>query len=298
MKRFDVGVLAIAVAVLTLLGCAKGVADGAAQTTASSPSASVTSPSASPTPSVTTPSPGPTTPRPTVTGSKSPSAKPSTTQGPVASGPVQQPPLGTKVDCARVACVALTFDDGPGRRTAELVATLTAANTPATFFMLSSVAANNKSGAAAVSSNPHMEVANHTVSHPNLRQLGSSAVQREVATAKQRLEQQTGRTITLFRPPYGAYNKTVTGVAASSGQAIILWDVDTLDWQHRNSAKVVSNAMKSVRPGSIILMHDIHSSTIDSIPNLMKSLNKAGYTMVTVGTLLGTTKPGGVYQSR
>lgn len=175
---------------------------------------------------------------------------------------------------------------------------LVRADVPATFFMLSSTAANNKETATAIGANPHMEVANHSITHPNLRTLSAGGVDHQVIGAQGRLERLTGRKITLFRPPYGATNGNVKAAAAHSGQAIILWDVDTRDWEHRNSARVVSTALQQVRPGSIILMHDIHSSTVDAVPNLIKALNQRGYTLVTVSTLLGGAKAGQTYTRR
>ncbi len=275
---------------------------GCAQTEVSNPSPQVSAPSpstkATQTATTRKPVPSTSTKKATSKPSSPRSSSTPTRTTPKPAKPVTQPPLGTKVDCSKVACAALTFDDGPGRRSGELLRMLVKANAPATFFMLSSTAANNKQTAAAIAANPAMEIANHSISHPDLRNLSASGVSRQVVDAKQRLETQTGRTIDLFRPPYGSSNSTVRAAAASSGQAIIMWDVDTMDWSHRNSAKVVSIALRQVRAGSIILMHDIHSSTVDAVPNLIKALNQRGYTLVTVGTLLGTTKGGQTYSRR
>jgi peptidoglycan/xylan/chitin deacetylase (PgdA/CDA1 family) len=84
------------------------------------------------------------------------------------------------------------------------------------------------------------------------------------------------------RPPYGAHN---TQVDALIDAPLVLWDVDTLDWKHRDPAKVASIAMQEVRDGSIILMHDIHESTVKAVPELVKQLKRQGYTPVTVDEL-------------
>lgn len=305
-RRTDLIVIGLGITALILIGCATTAPTvNQAQTIPAVSTATTASSSASETPQ-------PPTSTPSATVTKTPSAAPSSAAAspskkasgttapgkPVARGAVTQPPLGTQVNCAVTACVALTFDDGPGTRTAELVQTLAKANVPATFFMLSSVAANNPSGAAAVAANPSMEIANHSISHANLANASAATVNKEMVTSQKRLEKQTGRKITLFRPPYGAMNSTVKKTAASSGQAIITWDVDTLDWKHRTPAKTVSIALSEVSPGSIILMHDIHSSTVKAVPDLIAALNKRGYTMVTVSTLLGSVTPGKVYSHR
>lgn len=300
-RRVDVVVAVTAAVALILVGCAKeNIGQPVAQPSTTSASATplvTTSASAIATTPSQTPSTTSATSSPTAT-SASPTSHTSSGSPHRSKTPVTQPPLGTNVDCGKVACVALTFDDGPGTQAASLVRTLTDARTPATFFMLSSVAANNKAGAAAVGNNLYMEVGNHSISHPNLTTLGASAQQRQIVTSQQRLEAQTGRKVTLFRPPYGSWNGSVRKIAAKSGQSLILWNVDTLDWKHRNSAKVVSTAMSEVRPGSIVLMHDIHPTTVAAVPNLIVALNKAGYTLVTVSTLLGNPVPGKVYSGR
>lgn len=65
-----------------------------------------------------------------------------------------------------------------------------------------------------------------------------------------------------------------------------MWSVDSLDWKSRNAAAVNEKVMSNVAPGSIVLLHDIHASTADALPQLLTSLGKQGYQMVTVSQLL------------
>lgn len=67
---------------------------------------------------------------------------------------------------------------------------------------------------------------------------------------------------------------------------IALWDVDTLDWKHRNGQQLLASVKDSVKDGSIILMHDIHPSTADGLDAVMAYLQENGYTFVTVSELL------------
>lgn len=225
--------------------------------------------------------------------SKSPSKKP-----PVARQPVVQPPLGTQVDCKQVACVALTFDDGPGAKTPTLLKTLTDANAPATFFMMGNSVSIHQDTVRAIAATQGMEIANHTVSHPLLPGMSRSRIDWQIGTNESRLEALAGRPVTLFRPPYGGQNAAVRSSAAAHGEAIILWSVDTLDWKYRNTARVANVAVGQARPGAIILMHDIHATTVAAVPDIIKRLNAKGYTLVTVTTLLGQTVPGKVYTGR
>ena len=87
---------------------------------------------------------------------------------------------------------------------------------------------------------------------------------------------------TTFRPPYGAVNQTVR---AQTDLPVILWDVDTLDWKHRDADQLIDIVESSVKDGSIILMHDIHQSTADGLEAVLAYLQSEGYEFVTVSNL-------------
>ncbi len=56
---------------------------------------------------------------------------------------------------------------------------------------------------------------------------------------------------------------------------MILWNVDTLDWKTRNTQSTIDSVMKNLKDGDIVLMHDIHSQTIDAKHwNLSRNLKK------------------------
>jgi peptidoglycan/xylan/chitin deacetylase (PgdA/CDA1 family) len=95
-----------------------------------------------------------------------------------------------------------------------------------------------------------------------------------------------------FRPPYGNFTlRQKNWAAANYGYKIILWDVDTLDWQHHNPAKTESIALAQARSGSIILQHDIHKTTVDAMPPTLDGLLAKGFKFVTVSELVAMDKP-------
>jgi peptidoglycan/xylan/chitin deacetylase (PgdA/CDA1 family) len=100
-----------------------------------------------------------------------------------------------------------------------------------------------------------------------------------------------------MRPPYGATDRRVGAVAKALGFAQILWDVDTDDWRDHNSALVAHRAVSRARRGDIILMHDIHPTTVDAVPAILNGLDRRGFTLVTVPDLLGAhpLRPGRAY---
>jgi hypothetical protein len=99
--------------------------------------------------------------------------------------------------------------------------------------------------------------------------------------------------VVSFRPPYGSFTVTQRAWAASRfGYRTILWDVDPLDWKVRDSAKVEAEILRGTTPGSIVLMHDIHKTTVDAVPAVIKGLSERGLEFVTVSALISMDKGG------
>ena len=178
--------------------------------------------------------------------------------------------------------VALTFDDGPEPKvTPQILETLQKYDAKATFFMLGSRVEYYPEIARDVQSAGH-ELGNHTWNHPNLVKANAKKISEEINKTSTIIEDITGQKATLFRPPYGSFNKTVS---EQSDLPIILWDVDTLDWKHRSSDQLLAYVKQNTRDGSIILMHDIHQSTADGLDAVLAYLKDEGYEFVTVSQL-------------
>jgi peptidoglycan/xylan/chitin deacetylase (PgdA/CDA1 family) len=198
-------------------------------------------------------------------------------------------------DCARLACVALTFDDGPSEATPALLDALDAARVKATFFVVGQQV-------EAFPAELRREVAdgqvigNHSFTHPVLGSLTPQQVHDELADTQSAVYRVAGVRPTLMRPPYGSYSAAVR----SFGLPLVVWDVDSMDWSHHDPAMVLRRAAAGVRPGSIILMHDTQPETLAAVPQLIRNLRAAGYTLVTVAELFSGTRlvPGSVYRDR
>ncbi|MFI6516826.1 polysaccharide deacetylase family protein [Spirillospora sp. NPDC050679] len=199
-----------------------------------------------------------------------------------------------RTDCTRAKCVALTFDDGPGPYTARLLDDLAAAKARATFFVVGDNADVHADLLRREAAEGH-EIGNHTQSHRDLSRLPAVKVNSDVQRTQQVVRGTVGRAPTLLRPPYGATDATVAGVARSLGLQQIMWSVDTEDWRDRDSEIVANRAVKHARPGAVILMHDIHRTTVDAVPDILRRLAGKGYTFVTVSDLLAgrNVPPGG-----
>ncbi len=82
-------------------------------------------------------------------------------------------------------------------------------------------------------------------------------------------------------------SERLTKITKEMGLAQVLWTVDPLDWEHRDSEYVEKRVLKSVKPGYVVLMHDIHPTTVKAVPKIIDRLAAVGYTFVTVSELYG-----------
>lgn len=224
---------------------------------------------------------------------------PAKVPAPPASKPDRRPSGGGTggVDCSVESCVALTFDDGPNAQTSRLLGILADRGVKATFFMVGQSVASNPAIARAAADAGH-QLGNHTWRHPDLTTLDAAGVRDQLASTENAIEEATGIVPTIQRPPYGAWDETVKSVSGDLGLSLILWDVDTLDWQHRDPAKTLEIVKANTHRGSIVLMHDIHSTSVDAVNDVISYLQGEGHTLVTVDQLMGgSTSPGSVYYS-
>lgn len=195
-------------------------------------------------------------------------------------------------DCRVEKCVALTFDDGPGSYTPELLKTLAQYDAKATFFLIGKNVAKYPDIVKAEFAAGH-EIGNHTWSHEHLTKMSVAAAQKDLKKTDEAIKHAIGKNPTLIRPPFGALGPALK---KSLDVPVALWDVDTLDWKTRDTKKTVKTAEKVV-PGSIVLMHDIHESTVKAVPKILEDLKSQGYHFVTVTQIIGKPKDGIGYGS-
>lgn len=171
--------------------------------------------------------------------------------------------------------VALTYDDGPTPQfTRPLLAALNGAGARATFFDLGSRVQQYPDLARATTS-AGMWLGNHSWSHPYLTRLPATDLTRELATTQDAIRRATGRTPTLFRPPYGDTNSTVQAEARRQGLTQVVWSVDTQDWNNASTASIVQRAT-SAGAGGVVLMHDGYQTTVDAVPQIVHGLRAKG----------------------
>ena len=216
---------------------------------------------------------------------KPPEPKPEPKPAPAVQAPA--PTTGNKV-------IALTFDDGPGPYTAHLLDVLDQYGAKATFFLIGSKVSSQANIVRSIHARGH-QLGNHSWSHPELPKLPVDQIADEIDRTNDAIKQATGVTPAILRPPYGAVNGVVLEQLRLRGMSSILWSVDTRDWADRNSEIVCSRAVAGARPGAIILMHDIHQTSVSAVPCILSALKQQGYSFVTVQGLLGNMAAGAGY---
>ncbi len=183
--------------------------------------------------------------------------------------------------------VAVTFDDGPSAALTPQVLDIFARHgAHATFFVQGQNANRNRSILARAVAEGH-EVGSHTWSHINMRASGTDTIIRELDRTSAVIEAATGSRPKVMRPPYGATNRALIDMVYSRyGMPAILWDVDTNDWRKPGVQTVINRAVGKAKPGSIILLHDIHSSTVKAVEGIVTGLQARGFKLVTVSELI------------
>ncbi|GLW05551.1 deacetylase [Microtetraspora sp. NBRC 13810] len=207
------------------------------------------------------------------------------------------PAKPTPVDCAKVKCIALTFDDGPGKYAGTLLDTLKKHNAKATFMLEGQYVKARPAFAKRMVTEGH-QIGNHSYTHPHLRDLAPFEIREELERTEEAIVKATGQRSSVIRPPYGEFNADVQQVAADMKMPLVLWNGGSRDWATKNTDAIYKEVLRNAKRDRVILMHDWVEQTVQVMPKLLTELEKQGYHMVTVSQLLRNGKklqPGEIY---
>lgn len=185
--------------------------------------------------------------------------------------------------------VALTFDDGPSPGyTEQVLEVLRRYQVKATFFWLGRMVEAHPDLARAVVAEGHA-VGNHTWNH-RTAQSDEATAQAEIEATSREIEQVTGTSTRLFRPPGGRLNNGLSDWALRGGYTVVMWSVQSNDWEKSSLPQdIVQNVLQAAQPGTIVLLHDgggDRSRTIEALPQIIEALQAEGYRFVTIPELL------------
>ncbi|GAA5817023.1 hypothetical protein MFLAVUS_010558 [Mucor flavus] len=224
--------------------------------------------------------------------------------------------------CTVPGTIALTFDDGPYEYTWALADALKAAGVTGTFFMNGEnwVDVNKQSVKTSAGTKTYKQVikhvydqghqlASHTYTHLELGGQTAAKVKSEMTKMETVFRSVIGKNPVHMRPPAGVLSDTALTVLGDLGYKVILWDLDSNDWQYTDSSNigkeqknykdVIEKDAKKNPQGHIALHHDVYKKTVeDLVPWVVKYIKgKKNYKFVSVAECLGGTK-GSAYKTK
>ena len=188
--------------------------------------------------------------------------------------------------------IAITFDDGPhATLTPKLLDMLAARRIKATFFVVGQCVADLPEIVKRAAREGH-EIASHSWSHPNLGKMSDEAVRSQLQRTDDAIKAAIGTRPTVMRPPYGSITpRQKSWIHDEFGYKTIIWDVDPFDWKRPGVNVVRDRIVNQTKPGSIILVHDIHPASVEAMPSTFDQLLAKGFKFATVSELLAMARP-------
>ncbi len=183
--------------------------------------------------------------------------------------------------------IAISFDAAWGNDDTEtLIKILKEYDVPATFFVVGAWVDKYPESVKALS-NAGFDIENHSNSHPYMTKISTSKIEEEINACNQKIKAITGKTPTLFRPPYGDYDNIVVSCAEKCGTTAIQWSVDSHDWMDNATAQsIAQRVISKTQNGSIILCHNDAEHTPEALPTILKTLKEQGYEFVLIRDLI------------
>lgn len=196
--------------------------------------------------------------------------------------------------------VVLTFDDGPDSvYTPQILDILKKYNIKASFFIVGENGEANPDIIERIYKEGH-ELGNHTFTHPNVADISDKRAKMELNTTQRLVQELTGHSMVMFRPPYVADAEPSTPnellpilKAQKEGYTMIGELIDPSDWEQPKSSVIVNRVMSQLSNGNIILLHDAggnRENTVKALPIIIEKLKSKGYKFVTIHDLLGKTR--------
>ena len=131
-----------------------------------------------------------------------------------------------------------------------------------------------------------MREVTHSETHPHMPKLSAEKMTEELKTSSQKITAITGKTVEIFRPPFGDYNNTLIEVCEAQNIIPIQWDVDSLDWKGYSAAVINKRVTDKVKNGSIVLFHNNSDNILEALPLVIETLKLKGFSFEPVGNVI------------
>ncbi|MGA8851035.1 MAG: bifunctional polysaccharide deacetylase/glycosyltransferase family 2 protein [Aeromicrobium sp.] len=194
--------------------------------------------------------------------------------------------------------VALTFDDGPTRYTAEILDVLRREQVSATFFVIGSRVVARPDLVRRMIDEGH-QVGVHTFTHVNLANIPPWRVRLELNQTQLAIAAATGRTTNLMRPPFSSQADAIgpsdwKALQLSTRYRVVFTNLDTKDWQRPGTDDIVAAGTPADGAGAVVMLHDgggNREQTVRAVADLITGLRADGYTFDTITDSVGLPSP-------
>ncbi|MDQ6874931.1 MAG: polysaccharide deacetylase family protein [Actinomycetota bacterium] len=215
---------------------------------------------------------------PTMIDGDSPSfGRPTGATRPEQTGGVGLPPAPggrlTRISPAGGA-IALTFDDGPDPRwTGQVLALLAQYRMHATFCLIGTYARKYPALVRQIVARGN-SLCDHTFTHDE--HVGSRPVlqiRAQLESAYAAITAASGGVPPrYFRAPAGRWTPALLSESRAEGMTPLGWSVDPRDWARPGTPAITAAVLRSLKPGSIVLMHDGYGRRDQSVAALRQML--------------------------
>lgn len=189
------------------------------------------------------------------------------------------------VDTKDKVC-SISFDAAWGNeQTDNLLETLDEYEVKTTFFLVGNWAKKYPESVKKIAEKGH-DVGNHSSTHAHMPALSADKMKAEINECNERIKKLTGKSPTLFRPPYGDYDNNVVNTVKSMDMYPVQWNIDSLDWKDPSVERIVKNCTDKLTPGSIILLHNGAANTPEALPKIIEAIRDKGYKIVPISKLI------------
>ncbi len=168
----------------------------------------------------------------------------------------------------------------------EMLKTFKANDTKVTFFVTGRWAEKNPDLLRQMHEEGH-SIQNHGYKHVHFNNLSSEQAREQIVKGGQIIYKLTGEESVYFAPPYGEFNNNVVTVSENLHYKLIMWSIDTIDWQKPPADTIIKRVMNQLHNDAIILMHPTQP-TSEALPELMTQITAAGYQMKTLDQIIVT----------
>ncbi len=182
--------------------------------------------------------------------------------------------------------IAISFDCAWGvEYTDEILDILNKNGVRATFFAVQFWVEKYPEYVKKISESSH-EIGTHSRTHSYMSKQSESEIKSEILTSSDAIKNITGKSVELFRPPYGDYDDLLINTVGDMGLYSIQWDVDSLDWKNLSASEIAMRVINKTKAGSIILCHNNGLHTAEALPLIIQTLKNKGYEFVPIGELI------------